>query len=594
MTIEANPAIQPWLHLQCTTLTGVIRAVVLIGAPGSGQYRTLTGWPDGAVATPALANAAGVAIQRDGCVVHPQEAAPAVAKQEGDILACQLAQDSRSQLVVAIEMSARSEALRNQAVQTLTSGLAWLELLMQQRSSASESRLLSVVEIVAASVEHSRFQAAAASIATLLAARLGCERVSLGFVHGRHVQVQVLSRSASMDRRTSLSRAIGAAMEEALDQDVSIGYPHSPHEKTCVTRAHAELAQLYGAGSVCTVPISHDGQLVGAVTFEHTDEKWLDVDAGALCELVVSLVGPILDDKRQRERWFGAKIWQACRNFFTRLVGPRHAVLKLASAGAISIVALLMFATAEFRVTAQASLAGEVQRAVVSPQSGFVAEAKVRAGDIVETGQVLCRLDDKDLTLEKLKWASEQSQLLKEHREAIAQHDSTRVSILQARLERVTAQIALTDARLTRTRITAPLSGIVVKGDLSQSLGAPVERGDTLFEVAPLDAYRVVLEVDERSIGLLRPGQTGRLALVGFPDDYLPFLVGRITPVSTAIDGRNFFTVEAQLQRTPELLRPGMQGIGKIDIGRRKLAWIWSHELTDWLGLWTWSWAPWA
>ena len=32
----------------------------------------------------------------------------------------------------------------------------------------------------------------------------------------------------------------------------------------------------------------------------------------------------------------------------------------------------------------------------------------------------------------------------------------------------------------------------------------------------------------------------------------------------------------------PRDLRPGMEGVGKIEIGRRSLAWIWLHPLIDW------------
>jgi hypothetical protein len=33
-----------------------------------------------------------------------------------------------------------------------------------------------------------------------------------------------------------------------------------------------------------------------------------------------------------------------------------------------------------------------------------------------------------------------------------------------------------------------------------------------------------------------------------------------------------------------------MAGIAKIDAGRRRLFWIWTHGLFDWLRLWVWSW----
>ena len=136
------------------------------------------------------------------------------------------------------------------------------------------------------------------------------------------------------------------------------------------------------------------------------------------------------------------------------------------------------------------------------------------------------------------------------------------------------------------------MNGVIISGDLSQSLGTPVSRGDTLFEIAPLDSYRVMLKVDERDVRRLSPGQTGQLALIGFPDEYLPFAIERITPIATASEGRNFFAVEAQLKHHPQRLRPGMEGIGKIDIGERKLIWIWSHKLIDWFRLLVWTWTP--
>ncbi len=132
----------------------------------------------------------------------------------------------------------------------------------------------------------------------------------------------------------------------------------------------------------------------------------------------------------------------------------------------------------------------------------------------------------------------------------------------------------------------------MVKGDLSQSLGSPVARGDVLFEIAPLDGYRIILKVDPRDIADPAPAQRGQLALSALPGVTLPLTVKRITPVSIAEDGRNYFRVEAHLDQQTEGLRPGMEGVAKIAIDRRRLIWIWTHSLTDWLRLWTWSWLP--
>ena len=152
------------------------------------------------------------------------------------------------------------------------------------------------------------------------------------------------------------------------------------------------------------------------------------------------------------------------------------------------------------------------------------------------------------------------------------------------------AQLALVEERLARATLKAPFEGIVVSGDLSQLLGSPVEQGKVLFEVAPLDAYRVVLHVDERDIAELALGQRGQIALAGMPYERLPFTVRQITPISTAQEGRNYFRVEARLDQATTRLRPGMEGVGKVEVGDRKLIWIWTHSLVEWLQLASWRW----
>ena len=79
-------------------------------------------------------------------------------------------------------------------------------------------------------------------------------------------------------------------------------------------------------------------------------------------------------------------------------------------------------------------------------------------------------------------------------------------------------------------------------------------------------------------------------ALAALPDSAIPFRVSRITPIATARDGRNFFEVEGALEGLPASAQPGLQGIAKIQSGRRSLAWIWTHRFTDWMRLKLWSW----
>ena len=225
---------------------------------------------------------------------------------------------------------------------------------------------------------------------------------------------------------------------------------------------------------------------------------------------------------------------------------------------------------------------------VVAPHQGYIAEAYVRAGDQVRDGDLLAQLDDRDLRLEQRKWQSQCAQLLKEYRKALAGSDRAEVAILNAKRSQAEAQLRLVEQQMARTTLVAPFSGLVVKGDLNQALGSPVKRGEVLYEVAPTDAYRVVLKVDDRDIGLVSRGQQGQLKLSGIPDKPINITIDRLTPVSTTEGGRNYFRVEAVMDSHSDLMRPGMQGIAKIEIGQEKLIWIWTRRLVDWVRLLAW------
>jgi hypothetical protein len=126
-----------------------------------------------------------------------------------------------------------------------------------------------------------------------------------------------------------------------------------------------------------------------------------------------------------------------------------------------------------------------------------------------------------------------------------------------------------------------------------------VEQGKVLFEVAPLESYRVVLRVDERDIARLPGvGSSGELVLAGLPGERLRLAVSRIAPVTTTESGNNSFRVEAEVleldgdggAREVPRLQPGMEGVGKLDAGRRSLLWIALHRAGDWARYAWWSW----
>ena len=262
----------------------------------------------------------------------------------------------------------------------------------------------------------------------------------------------------------------------------------------------------------------------------------------------------------------------------------------MALAVLLLVAAFALFATGPYRIVADSTVEGQVQRAVVAPYNGFIKEAPVRAGDQVIEGQLLVAFDDRDLALERLRWSSERQRKLYEYEKALGERNRADAKIAQTEAEQAQAQMKLIDEQLGRAKIYAPFAGLVVSGDLSQSIGGAVQRGQLLFEVAPLDRYRVVLDVDESQIGDVHVGEAGQLVLASLPNEVFGFKVSLVTPVAKAKDGRNLFRVEAQLDGVPPEIRPGMHGVGKIDVDQRHVVWIWTRSFMSWLKIWLWRW----
>ena len=575
-----------WLAILCAQVGRANGALLLLGPERDGAFRPAATWPDATRNLQYLAPAAEKALTERRGVLLPRDA--------GAYVGYPIEVSGTLRGAVALDLSGSEQALQ-QALRLVYWASAWLVDQFRQQDlrerDAQLARLSLATDLVATALQERRFAAAALAVANELAARLSCERVAVGLETPAGIEVRAISHNASFDPKTNLVRLIADAMHEVLDLDAAIVHPPVQGDELGAI-AHAELAREFRDAAVCSVPLVAEGHAIGALTLERASGEPFDAQAVELCKTVGMLLGPILELKRANERGEWQRLREAAAAAARALFGPRHPGVKLLAALGALAVLFLTFATGDYRVAAKTVIEGEVQRAAVAPFDGYVAESRVRAGDSVAQGGLIARLDERDLRLERTRLDSERAQLLGRHRQALAALDRATMAMVAAQISQTDAQLALVEDKLARASLTAPFDGVVVSGDLSQMLGTPVEQGKVLFQIAPLSAYRVILEVDERDIAQLHVGQTGELALSGIPGERLRFAVKTLTPVSTAQDGRNYFRVEAQLDDASARLRPGMEGVGKIGVGRRKLIWIWTHPLTDWLRLWAWRWLP--
>jgi multidrug efflux pump subunit AcrA (membrane-fusion protein) len=607
-TSDIGEFCRAWLALQCGAIAGSTAGLLLSrqqrqdsGAP---PYVTAAAWPDAGrdlnhlteIAMHAAEQRRSVAtsLRNEGGVVL-QHAAPSTIVAHPIGLTADL-----PFAVVAVAVAPRGSGADPQLVaRQLHWGSGWLEMVMSRQHAHSSAQRVALaasgMDLLALVGEHKHLPPAAMAAANDLAHRLKCARVSIGLVNRRRtgINLQAVSRSVLPERKAQLGGLIENAMEEALDQGGAVAYPPLAATERQITVAHKELAKTAaGRASLLSVLISSRGRPLGVITLErHRDQPFSSTEL-QLCEAIAVLVGPLFDLQCEASRWLTGRALDAAADGMRALFGPRHSGLKFCAAVFALLATVVVFANGELRVSAKTFTEGIVQRAAVAPFEGFIKRAAVRPGDTVHEGDVLAALDDKDLVLDELRQASELEKLSQKYRDALAKHDRSEMVVLAAQVAQAEAQLTLAKDKVARAQVTAPFDGVVVAGDLSQMLGSPVEKGKVLFEIAPLNDYRIILQVDERDIRYVQVDQTGTLALTGLPEQTIPFHVATVMPVATSEDGHNFFRVEARLEQEATQLRPGMEGIAKIDAGQGRLIWVWTHPLVDWLRLALWKYMP--
>lgn len=580
---------QTWLSWQCQMVAGVIFGVIFAVNKGDLATDRLAAWPDDVPRDPVLSEISQTVVAERQGVIRSHDRHGLGSLSPCDIIGCPLVAAGQMVGVVVMIISTRSGTQQRAILQLLQWGALWIDRLIGQRSDQQQQFETFSTSLVTAMLERADAQQVATEVVNRLAEYLHCRRVSLGVREGVSMQLLALSHVRQFDARTQLVRRLEAAMEEAADQSATILEPYDPVRPRCITRAHKTLLRHDGGGTCCTVLLTGRSGLIGALLVERgLDELFDDKDINS-CEIVASLVGHILEMKQGNDQSLLRKGRGALRDFAGRCLGSDYLRLKLIMAVMTSILLVSAVLSGEHRITAAASIQGAVRHMLVAPQQGYVRQAEARAGDVVKQQQLLAQLDDRDLRLELQKWQGEKNRLLKVYQEALALRDRSRLSVTQARLEQAEAEYQLVESRLSRTQLRAPIDGVVVAGDFSQSLGAPVEKGQVLFEVAPLDSYLVVLEVDEFDVANLREGKVGHLVVTAFPGMDFAVTVTRIVPIAVAADGRNYFAVEATLDQPAPMLRPGMAGIAKVDLGERRLLWLWTHTLLERLQLWFWA-----
>ncbi len=275
----------------------------------------------------------------------------------------------------------------------------------------------------------------------------------------------------------------------------------------------------------------------------------------------------------------------------------------------------------------QVDLAGTLasidQARVSSEVAGMVREVPVNLGQEVKAGQVLVRLDPRELEIALRRSESQLRQteaqlgidgvnvkepppdeVIAAVRTAVANRDDARAQLeratrlrsrnllAQADLDTAQTRVKVTDAayqaaleevhslkaslqdrraayELAQKKLEDALIRAPVSGSVSERLIQPgefIRENTPVIGLVQLNPLKVITGIQEKYAGLIRPGLPVQFRVESFPDTLFQ---GKVQFVSPAVDqGTRTFTVEVLVDNSDRRLKPGFFAQGSILVQR--------------------------
>lgn len=285
-------------------------------------------------------------------------------------------------------------------------------------------------------------------------------------------------------------------------------------------------------------------------------------------------------------RW--VHTWQACRDYqvsnrWSRLAYSIRRYRARVIAISAGVMCLLTFVPVPYWPQRECVVEPSARSFVSSPIDGRVLRSLVRPGDVVEAGQLIGQMDEEQLRWELGSAQAELQQAGKQQDAALAHREGGKMRLAQLEQQKIALKIQGLQAQLERLELRSPVTGIVLQGEWYRSEGAPVARGDTLFEIAPLEKMTVQVRLTTEDLGEIEVGDTATVRIEAAYGEAWHGALSRIDPRAAVIDDQIRFVADMEVENRENLLRPGMKGSVRIDAGQKSIGWLIFHRPYTWL-----------
>jgi len=474
---------------------------------------------------------------------------------------------------------------------------------------------------------------------------IGCERCSVLSLEGDRWNVLSISGQEIVEKKSSMVKAMVAFVGAHAHAGAFTRHENDPRTGAQLTReealvlskkellARAEAVTGENANGTQELPLAvrrtdeidlayfehshvvsatiaplynHEKEFIGAYFAESTAEGFFDAPPGSkegsaskrLTEWLAVHAGKSLEAAQDYRSLPFLAVSKKVRDARLSLTGHKRRRTMLR----IAVVGIILFLVSFYPKVDQID-----GNCVVSPQShsimvteipGRVEKVLVREGDHVTKGQAIGQLDtsrietDLDgLHQERLRAEAEAGRYRGLGDEAAAQ-----ISMLQAGVAAKNEEKLKKDIESATLR--SPIDGVILTKDLELRAGEFLQPGAAFAEIASLDQWQLLIDVNEKKVGHV---ETALVSRAPREVNYILYSqsatklkaelknMQQISAVAYPREHEQVFIITIPDLQVPDnvrtALRPGLTGRAKIELGREPAIWWLCKRIAEWIQL---------
>jgi len=259
---------------------------------------------------------------------------------------------------------------------------------------------------------------------------------------------------------------------------------------------------------------------------------------------------------------------------------------------AAALLAVLVLVPWNMKVGGTVVVLPERNSAVTSEVEGVVDAVYHHEGDRVQKGDVLATLVQRDYRM-RLEEAQARFEMAdREVAQGEAGMNATGARQARLRRDQLREELDLMRQEMARTRLAAPVDGVVLTPRLEQRAGTLLRRGDVLCRIADMQDVSVEIRVPETEVGEITAGQRVRLKIDSFPTRTFHGEIEIVGQIVVEEAGGRFLVTRGRVDGAALPLKTGMLGHARIEVGRRSLGYVLLRRPARFLWRTLWTWMP--